>query len=65
MTATAFVKPLRCRIPSPPTSDGSKTAITGEFSLAEVVEAVKNAPLVQEQRMDRRGIEADAAGKKP
>ena len=65
MTATAFVNRYAAASLAPPPQMVPKTAITGEFSLAEVVEAVKNAPLVPEQRMERRGVEADAAGKKP
>jgi hypothetical protein len=64
MTATAFVNRYAAASLAPPPQMVPKTSITGEFSLSEVVEAVKNAPLVPEQRMERRGVESDSAGKK-
>lgn len=51
---------------APPPMVVPRTAITGEFSLSEVIAAVKAAPLVPERRLAnlKPGIESDAAGKK-
>jgi len=49
---------------APPPQMVPQTAITGEFSLSEVVAAVKAAPLIRDRRFEKRGVEDDAAGKK-
>lgn len=49
---------------APPPQMVPATSITGEFSLKETMEAVKNAPLVPERRLSERPVEADAAGEK-